>query len=150
MITIRVADRNIRIENIHTYLEEFCKDYIDSFSNEDFLIQMKDEDIVFEREKSALEDEAEGIPVRGFSDEYLETLAVYRKIAEWIPFIRENASVQQRGGNLPEEYRGSGERAGVFGYADPGSEVGRLRRLHSFQLPEGAFRDALAEIPLPA
>ena len=40
------------------------------------------EDIDFEREKSASEDEVEGIPTRHFSDSYLEELAVYRKIAE--------------------------------------------------------------------
>jgi len=34
------------------------------------------------REKSAHEDEVEGIPIRHFSDSYLEELAVYRKIAE--------------------------------------------------------------------
>ena len=85
MITIRIADRNIRIDNIHTYLEEYCMDYIVSSVKEDFLIRMKEEDIAFEREKSAREDEAKGIPVWEFPDEYLETLAVYRKIAEWMP-----------------------------------------------------------------
>ncbi len=39
--------------------------------------------IDYEREKSAREDEIEGIPTtRQFSDSYLEELAVYRKIAE--------------------------------------------------------------------
>lgn len=39
-------------------------------------------DIEYEREKSALEDRKEGLPIRNFPDSYLETLAVYRKIAE--------------------------------------------------------------------
>lgn len=42
-------------------------------------------DIDFERETSAREDEVEGKPVRQFSDGYLETLAVYRQIAERMP-----------------------------------------------------------------
>ena len=39
-------------------------------------------DIEYEDERSAAEDKKEGIPVRKFSAPYLETLAVYRKIAE--------------------------------------------------------------------
>lgn len=39
-------------------------------------------DIEYEREKSALEDRKEGLPIRNFPDSYLETLAVYRKFAE--------------------------------------------------------------------
>ena len=42
-------------------------------------------DVDFEREKSVREDLAEGIPIRHFSDGYLEMLAVYRKIAEKMP-----------------------------------------------------------------
>ena len=37
-------------------------------------------DILYEKEKSRREDIKEGIPIREFSDAYLETLAVYRKI----------------------------------------------------------------------
>ncbi|MDO5336560.1 MAG: hypothetical protein Q4E89_03725 [Eubacteriales bacterium] len=47
----------------------------------EFSVQICPSDISFEKEKSAHEDEVEGIPVRQFSDKYLETLAVYRKIA---------------------------------------------------------------------
>lgn len=51
----------------------------------DFSLRTTQADIDFEREKSAREDETEGIPLRHFSDGYLETLAVYRKIAEKMP-----------------------------------------------------------------
>ena len=51
----------------------------------DFAVQTRQADIAFERKKSAREDEKEGIPIRRFSDDYLETLAVYRKIAEQMP-----------------------------------------------------------------
>ena len=40
------------------------------------------DDIAFEREKSEREDRLEGIPVRKFTDAYLETVAVQRKITE--------------------------------------------------------------------
>ena len=47
-----------------------------------FTIATTQSDIDFEREKSAREDIKEGISIRHFSDAYLETLAVYRKIAD--------------------------------------------------------------------
>ena len=47
-------------------------------------IRITQSDIDFEREKSAREDIKEGIPIRRFSDAYLETLAVYRKIADYL------------------------------------------------------------------
>ena len=47
-------------------------------------ITITQSDIDFEREKSAREDIKEGIPIRHFSDAYLETLAVYRKIADYL------------------------------------------------------------------
>lgn len=49
-----------------------------------FHIATTQSDIDFEREKSAREDTKEGIPIRQFSDAYLETLAVYRKIADYL------------------------------------------------------------------
>jgi hypothetical protein len=50
--------------------------------NADYSVFTTQADIDYEREKSAHEDEIEGIPIRQFSDGYLEELAVYRKIAE--------------------------------------------------------------------
>jgi hypothetical protein len=47
----------------------------------DFSVRISQDDIDFEREKSIREDEVEGVPIRHFSDAYLETLALYRKIA---------------------------------------------------------------------
>ena len=53
-----------------------------------FTIATTQSDIDFEREKSAKEDIKEGIPIRQFSDAYLETLAVYRKQIKVVaPFI---------------------------------------------------------------
>ena len=61
--------------------QEFCRDYLCS-GPADFLVQTDMADIAFEREKSAREDKLEGLPVRSYSDQYLETIAVQRKIVE--------------------------------------------------------------------
>lgn len=84
----RLADTIIRITSIYADVHRMCKDYkIDADrASIDLDIVITQEDIDYERLKSAREDEFEGIPVRHFSDAYLETLAVYRKIAENMPF----------------------------------------------------------------
>ena len=86
---IKLADRVIRIHAMHDYIKEYCRDYVLSKQGEtseefpvDFEVTVTQSDIDFEREKSAAEDRKEGISVRHFTDEYLETLAVYRRIAE--------------------------------------------------------------------
>lgn len=77
---IRLADVVIGVSALYESTKEFCRDYLTE-GDADFNIFVSFEDINFEREKSAHEDIVEGIPVRQFTDEYLETLAVYRKIA---------------------------------------------------------------------
>ena len=81
---IDLAGRKIGISALYESSRDFCKDYICSGAA-DFSLSVSPDDIRFEREKSAREDELEGIPVRNFSDPYLETLAIYRKIAEQMP-----------------------------------------------------------------
>jgi len=84
---IRLADKTIEIKNLYPYVEEYCKDYETSGeADTDFLFRIKQKDIELERDRSEQEDIEEGREVRHFSDEYLETLAVYRKIAEQMPF----------------------------------------------------------------
>lgn len=75
---IKLADVVFRIEPMFSYLQEYCVEYI---VNEpaDVVIQTKPEDIAFERERSKKEAE------QMYSDAYLETLAVYRRIAELMP-----------------------------------------------------------------
>lgn len=92
---IQLAGQYFQVEPIYDYVEEYCRDYVISEyrksdelnSGEENVIKIKifQSDIVYEREKSASEDIKEGIPIRQFSDAYLETLAVYRKIAELMP-----------------------------------------------------------------
>lgn len=78
---IGIAGRRVKICALYEYAKEFCKDYLTE-GEPDFTVVVSPEDIDYEREKSAREDEVEGIPVREFSSDYLETLAIYRKIAE--------------------------------------------------------------------
>lgn len=79
--TLRLADCKVAVSALFPFVKELCRDYLTDDSG-DFFVGISPADINFEREKSAREDELEGIPIRHFSDEYLETLAVYRKIAE--------------------------------------------------------------------
>lgn len=77
--TISLAGFCVEINSIFETTRIFCRDYLCEGIPE-FSVTISPKDIDFEREKSAKEDLLEGIPVRQFSDEYLETLAVYRKI----------------------------------------------------------------------
>ncbi len=77
----KIADKVVEVTSIYTEVHEYCADY-QTDENADYSVTPTQADIDYEREKSAREDEIEGIPVRHFSDNYLEELAVYRKIAE--------------------------------------------------------------------
>lgn len=79
--TIALADRHISISALHETTRDFCRGYL-ADKEPDFSLVISQADIDYEREKSEREDALEGIPVRSFTDEYLETLAVYRKIAD--------------------------------------------------------------------
>lgn len=83
---IRNADRNIEIVNLYPLVERKCREYMVKGGAPDFTVWITQEDISFERVKSEREDIAEGRPVRLFTNAYLESLAVYRKIAEQMPF----------------------------------------------------------------
>lgn len=77
----KIGGKTIEINSIYEEVHTLCKDYFCG-KIPDFTVKISQSDINYERKKSAIEDEKEGIPVRNFSDSYLETLAVYRKIAE--------------------------------------------------------------------
>ena len=85
MKTYKIAERNIVISSLHDEVHRLCIDYLSPDSVPDLVVETTQEDIEYEREKSIREDEIEHIPIRHFSDGYLETLAVYRKIAEKMP-----------------------------------------------------------------
>lgn len=77
----KIGGKIVEIDSIHKEVHTLCKDYICGQIS-DFKVETSQPDIDYEREKSAAENRKEGIPIRNFSDEYLETLAVYRKIAD--------------------------------------------------------------------
>lgn len=79
--TYKIAGRIIAIESVYSMVHELCADYRYS-GTADFSVTTTRKDIEYENNKSRNEDIKEGIPIRNFSDDYLETLAVYRKIAE--------------------------------------------------------------------
>ncbi len=72
----KIADFYIEIRAVHAYAEHFCRDYIcDSAPQVDFVIETTEADIAKEQQSSAVE-----TPNARFSDAYIETLAIYRKI----------------------------------------------------------------------
>lgn len=79
--TIGLAGQAVGVRANYESTRDYCLDYLTT-NEPDFSVEICCDDITFERQKSAKEDALEGIPVREFSDAYLETLAVYRKIAE--------------------------------------------------------------------
>ncbi|MBE5862429.1 MAG: hypothetical protein E7295_06220 [Lachnospiraceae bacterium] len=77
---IQLAEKIFEIHNRYPYVERQCKNYLVADDiPADLVIQATEEDIHYEREKSEE-------PKDQFSDAYLESLAVYRKIAEYLPF----------------------------------------------------------------
>ena len=79
--TIEVAGQLIGVQTIFDSTRDFCRAYLCS-GEPDFVVSITPEDIAFEHEKSLQEATLEGLPVRNYSDSYLETIAVQRKIAE--------------------------------------------------------------------
>jgi hypothetical protein len=83
---IRMTDKIIKITHEYAYLKEYCRDYLvnetDCKLTPDFEITVSNANIDYEFAKAANEAKLEGMPIRHFSDEYMETLAVYRRIAE--------------------------------------------------------------------
>ena len=71
MFTIRVADTFIQINERYQYIKEYCRNYIVDDVKPEMVIEVSDEEI-----KAEQSDEYISLP------DYLETLAVYRKICE--------------------------------------------------------------------
>ena len=76
----RIADLNIGIHSLYDDVHPLCRNYR-ATGDADFMIEVTQSEIDLERGRSAREDIIEGRPVRNYPDAYLETLAVYRKIA---------------------------------------------------------------------
>lgn len=77
----KIADTVFAINSLHDKVHELCKDYLSEEPIE-FTIKTKTVDIKYERKRSEQTDLKEGILICYFSDEYLETLPVYRCLCE--------------------------------------------------------------------
>ena len=76
--TIKLADKAIGVTCLYPSTRNFCDGYLTA-SAPDFEVSVTQKDIDFERSRS------DKIHEYTFRDAYLETLAVYRKIAERMP-----------------------------------------------------------------
>lgn len=77
----KFADADVEICSLYDEVQLLCRDY-KCGEKPEFTVDITQAHIERERERSAAEDRKEGIAVRHFRDSYLETLAVYREIAE--------------------------------------------------------------------
>lgn len=78
--TIEIADIPIAVSTIYSETKRLCDGYRTD-EQAFFSVSVSQEDIELERRKSRQEALLEGSPVIPWKDDYLETLAVYRKIA---------------------------------------------------------------------
>lgn len=86
--TIQLAGLTVGVRGLSGSLKTFCRDYLsDAESSPDFTVELLDSDITREQQRSDAEAEVEGIPPRRWPTSYLETLALYRRIAEQAPFF---------------------------------------------------------------
>ncbi len=81
--TYQFAGHVFAIHSFYEQVHRLCQTYISDLTPEHTISIIK-EDIIYEREKAAREDKKEGLQVRHIPDAYLETLAVYRKIADYL------------------------------------------------------------------
>lgn len=77
----KLADLVVEISSVYDYVHEMCKDYRTDEPAK-YFVRTTQEDCEEEQRISASNAVREGIAVKKYSDQYLETLAVYRKIAE--------------------------------------------------------------------
>lgn len=78
--TVCLAGINIAVTSIFDEVYDLCRSYLTD-KPADMTVIVTPDDILHERKVNEREAQIEGIPVVDYSDSYLETLAVYRKIA---------------------------------------------------------------------
>lgn len=87
MLKVRLADLTVGIDDPSPKLEHYLRDYVTQDGTPDFTVSATPEDIEFERsqnERRAARDHEE----YQLRIAYLESLAIYRKIAERMPYYR--------------------------------------------------------------
>lgn len=93
----RIADKIFEINSLYSTVQELCGDYslgkalgsemrdIGDGASVDHVVNISNSDIINERERSYAEDDRMGRRRFEYTDDYLETLAVYRSIATYLP-----------------------------------------------------------------
>ena len=79
--TISLAGIPIAVSSFYPMAKEYCEDYLCD-AEPKFTVVMTEEDIAAEHVHSSRQREAEGLPPRRFSDAYIETLALLRRVSE--------------------------------------------------------------------
>ena len=79
---LRLADKNIAVTSVYESSAEYCQEYLADFDTPDLSVCVSESDIVAERDYDDATRAAEGLLPRTPNFHYLETLALYRKIAE--------------------------------------------------------------------
>ena len=79
-LKLRLADKNILATVSYDSTQRYCRDYLLDFSEADVSVAVDYEDIVRERTLAKKQAEQDGVE-DDYTDAYLETLALYRKIA---------------------------------------------------------------------
>lgn len=90
VFTIKLADIPIGIKCLYESTETFCEE----FQTEEapaFTVELGIAEILNEREIAKEQDIRDGISPQPYSDEYLETIALYRKLAE--PLLNRNCLI---------------------------------------------------------
>ena len=80
-MTIDISGKRIALISVYKHLSVKCREYITN-GEPDLFVEATAEDIAQMREVAAREDALEGKQPQSYSDGYLESLAVYRKICE--------------------------------------------------------------------
>jgi len=78
---IELAGKKVGATTIYEYTREYCSEFLCQ-GKQDFFVSITAKDLSAEKDKSAREDALEGLPVREYSDAYLESIAIQRKITE--------------------------------------------------------------------
>lgn len=100
---IRLAEIPIQVHSQYASLKEYCKDYVveDIFSKKELEIEITPADIEREQEKVREDAGETGCTESQYSPQYLETLALLRKIAEELPdrdtFLMHGAVISWKG-----------------------------------------------------
>ncbi len=82
----RLADLNIEITSLYQTIHDMCVDYrAEEGCTPDFSVCTTQAGIDFERERATAVNAYEGLPEQNYPDDWLETNAVHRQIAEKLP-----------------------------------------------------------------